>query len=148
LAADPTHRPDDESTAAIAQALQDVSEKAQLLVREEIELAKTEIQGKVKTLVRGSVAGIVGGVFALVGLSMVLNGLAWLAYWLVTSPGSQAYFWGFFIMAFLLFLLGGLAAFLALRLIKKGSPPKPELALQEAQRIRATVQSSQPENTI
>jgi hypothetical protein len=148
LAADPTTRPDDESTAAIAQALQDVSEKAQLLVREEIELAKTEIQGKVKTLVRGSVAGIVGGVFALVGLSMVLNGLAWLAYWLVTDQGSQAYFWGFFIMAFLLFLLGGLAAFLALRLIKKGSPPKPELALQEAQRIRATVQSSQPENTI
>jgi hypothetical protein len=148
LAADPTNRPDDESTAAIAQALQDVSEKAQLLVREEIELAKTEIQGKVKTLVRGSVAGIVGGVFALVGLSMVLNGLAWLAYWLVTDQGSQAYFWGFFIMAFLLFLLGGLAAFLALRLIKKGSPPKPELALQEAQRIRATVQSSQPENTI
>jgi peptidoglycan/LPS O-acetylase OafA/YrhL len=79
---------------------------------------------------------------------MVLNGLAWLAYWLVTDQGSQAYFWGFFIMAFLLFLLGGLAAFLALRLIKKGSPPKPELALQEAQRIRATVQSSQPENTI
>jgi hypothetical protein len=79
---------------------------------------------------------------------MLLNGLAWLAYWLVTNPGSQAYFWGFFIMAFLLFLLGGLAAFLALRLIKKGSPPKPELALQEAQRIRATVQSSQPENTI
>jgi predicted Co/Zn/Cd cation transporter (cation efflux family) len=148
LAADPTTRPDDESTAAIAQALQDVSEKAQLLVREEIELAKTEIQGKVKTLVRGSVAGIVGGVFALVGLSMVLNGLAWLAYWLVTDQGSQAYFWGFFIMAFLLFLLGGLAAVLALRLIKKGSPPKPELALQEAQRIRATVQSSQPENTI
>ncbi|MEA2306653.1 MAG: hypothetical protein QOH43_3933 [Solirubrobacteraceae bacterium] len=148
MAADPTTRPDDESTAAIAQALQDVSEKAQLLVREEIELAKTEIQGKVKTLVRGSVAGIVGGVFALVGLSMVLNGLAWLAYWLVTDQGSQAYFWGFFIMAFLLFLLGGLAAFVALRLIKKGSPPKPELALQEAQRIRATVQSSQPENTI
>ena len=148
MAADPTNRADDESTAAIAQALQDVSEKAQLLVREEIELAKTEIQGKVKSLVRGSVAGIVGGVFALVGLSMLLNGLAWLAYWLVTNPGSQAYFWGFFIMAFLLFLLGGLAAFLALRLIKKGSPPKPELALQEAQRIRATVQSSQPENTI
>jgi predicted Co/Zn/Cd cation transporter (cation efflux family) len=148
LAADPTTRPDDQSTAAIAQALQDVSEKAQLLVREEIELAKTEVQGKVRSLIRGSVAGIVGGVFALVALVMVLNGLAWLAYYLVTNPGSQQFFWGFFIMAAILFLLGGLAAFLALRLIKKGTPPKPELALQEAKRIRATVQSPQPEKTI
>jgi hypothetical protein len=52
------------------------------------------------------------------------------------------------VMAAILFVLGGLAAFLALRLFKKGSPPKPELAMQEAQRIRATVQSPEPEKTI
>jgi H+/Cl- antiporter ClcA len=147
LATDP-NRPDDQSTAAIAQALQDVSEKAQLLVREEIELAKTEVQGKVKNLLRGSVIGIVGGVFALVALVMVLNGCAWLAYYLVTNPGSQQFFWGFFIMAAILFVFGAVAAFVASRLIKKGSPPKPAMALQEAQRIKATVQSSQPEKTI
>jgi hypothetical protein len=148
LAVSPNKPSDDRETAAIAQALQDVSEKAQLLVREEIELAKTEIQAKVKSLLRGGVVGAVGGVFALVGLLMVLNGLAWLAYWLVTSAGSQAYFWGFFIMAVILFIIGGLAALLAMRLFKKGSPPKPELAMQEAQRIKATVQSSEPEKTI
>jgi hypothetical protein len=146
LAVNAPQPPDDRETAAIAQALQDVSEKAQLLVREEIELAKTEVAGKVKSLARGAIVGIAGGLFAVVGMLFVLIGCAWLI-WYEIFPGDT-FFWGFFVMAAILFLLGGLAAFLALRLFKKGSPPKPELAMQEAQRIRATVQSPEPEKTI
>jgi uncharacterized membrane protein YqjE len=146
LAVNAPKPPDDRETAAIAQALQDVSEKAQLLVREEIELAKTEIQGKVKNLARGAVVGIAGGLFAVIGMLFLLIGFAWLI-WYEIFPGDT-FFWGFFVMAAILFLLGGLAAMLALRAFKKGSPPKPEMAMQEAQRIKATVQSSEPETTI
>lgn len=139
-------RPDDQSTAAIAQALQDVSEKAQLLVREEIELAKTEVQGKLKSLARGAVVGLAGGLFAVIGMLFLLIGFAWLI-WYEIFPGDT-FFWGFFVMAFILFLFGALAALLAVRAFKKGSPPTPKLAIHEAQQIKATVQSSQPEKTI
>ena len=139
--------PSDESTSAIAKALQGVTEKAQLLVREEIELAKAEVTIKAKSLGRGAAAAAAGGIFALVGLLFLLEGLAWLIYYIFPFP-NQAYFWGFFITAALLFLVGGLAAFLALKAIKKGSPPTPEMAIEEAQRIKATVQSKTPESTI
>ena len=38
----------------------------------------------------------------------------------------------------LILILGAIAGFLAMRLIKKGSPPKPELAIEEAQLIKGT----------
>jgi uncharacterized membrane protein YqjE len=133
------------STQNIAQAIQDISERAQLLVREEIELAKTEVTVKVTKLVRGSVVGIVAGVFVIGGLMLLLNGLSWLA-WYELFPDNQ-FFWGFFVVAAVLFLLAALAGFIAARAFQAGSPPKPELAIDEAKRIRATVQSELPERT-
>ena len=57
-------------------------------------------------------------------------------------------FWGFFVVAAVLFLLAALAAFIASRAFKAGSPPTPELAIDEAKRIRETVQSPElPERT-
>ena len=38
-------------------------------------------------------------------------------------------------------LLGAIAGLIAVRLIKKGSPPKPALAIEEAQLIRGTLTS-------
>ena len=119
----------------IAQAIQEVSDRAQILVREEIELAK------------GAGVGIAAGVVGVFGLSLLLQGFAWLA-WFVLFQGSSNYFWGFFIVAGVLFLLGALAGFLASRAFKKGSPPTPQLAIDEAKRIRETVQSEHPEQTI
>src|SRR4051812_15063584 len=130
----------------IGQAVQEVSERAQILIREEIELAKAEVTEKVTTLVKGAVVGIVAGVFAVFALLFLLHGLAWLMWYLVL-PGST-YFWGFFIVAGLLFLFGSLGGYLAARAFKRGSPPTPELAIDEAKRIRATVQSEHPEQTI
>jgi hypothetical protein len=43
---------------------------------------------------------------------------------------------GFAAVTVLLFVLAGLAGFIALRLFKKGSPPTPDLAIQEAKRTR------------
>jgi len=135
------------STQNIAQAIQEVSDRAQLLVREEIELAKAEVTAKISTLVRGAVIGIVAGVFALVGLLFLLHGFAWLSYYLLPVP-DQTVFWGFFLVAGVLFILGGLGGFLASRAFKRGSPPTPDLAIAEAKRIQETVKSEHPEQTI
>jgi uncharacterized membrane protein YqjE len=135
------------STANIAQAIQEVSDRAQILVREEIELAKAEVTEKLTTLIRGAVIGIVAGVFALVGLLFVLHGFAWMAYYLLPVP-NQTYFWGFFLVAGVLFVLGGLGGFLAARAFKRGSPPTPQLAIDEAKRIQETVKAEHPERTI
>ena len=130
----------------IGQAIQEVSERAQILVREEIELAKAEVTEKINSLVKGAVVGVVGGVFAVFGLLFLLHGVSWLLWFSLFSDTN--YFWGFFIVAGVMFLLGALAGFLATRAFKRGSPPKPELAIDEAKRIRETVQSEHPEQTV
>jgi uncharacterized membrane protein YqjE len=138
---------DSNTTQNIAEAIQEVSERASLLVREEIELAKAEVTEKLTKLIKGAVVGIVAGVFMLFGLFVLIDGFAWLAYWAIPFP-NQAYFWGFFIVAAVLFLLGALAGYIASRALKSGAPPTPKLAIDEAKRIRETVQSPHPEQTV
>ena len=134
MAAEPSGSPRE-----ISAAIQEVTERAQVLVREEIELAKTEITEKVSKIAKGAAIGAAGGVFAVFGLSIMLQGFAWLAWWAL-PVGKTTFFWGFFLVAVVLFALGGLAGFLAAKLFKSGSPPTPEMAIEEAQRIRETVQ--------
>ena len=62
--------------AAIAEAITEVSEKASLLIREEIELAKTEVTEKVTKLLKGTGIGFAAGVFAIFGLVLLLEGFA------------------------------------------------------------------------
>jgi uncharacterized membrane protein YqjE len=132
----------DNQTSDIAQAVQDVSDKASLLVREEIALAKAEMTEKVSKLLKGAIVGIVAGVFALFGLIYLLESAAW-AVW--DAIGNSHNFWlGFLIVAVLLFVLGGLAGFIAARAFKRGSPPAPTMAIEEAQLIRETVSTSRP----
>jgi uncharacterized membrane protein YqjE len=131
----------------IAQAIQDVSDRAQLLVREEIELAKAEVTEKVSKLLKGAVVAIAAGVFVIFAVFLLFEGLAWLAWYEIPFP-DFAYFWGFFVVAAVLLLLGAMAGFMAARAFKAGSPPKPAMAIDEAKRIRETVQSSQPEQTV
>ena len=131
----------------IAQAIQEVSERAQILVREEIELAKAEVSAKVSQLVKGAAVGAAAGIFVIVGLLFLLHGFAWLAYYALPVPDGT-FFWGFFLIAGVLFLLGAIAGFVASRAFKRGSPPKPEMAIEEAKRIRDTVKSDRPEQTI
>ena len=141
----PTAAQADETT--IAQTVVDISERAALLVREEIELAKAEVTEKVTKLVKGAVIGAAAGIFGVVGLLFLLHGFAWLAYWALPVSGSQI-FWGFFVVAAALFLLGAFAGFIAARAFKRGAPPTPEMAIDEAKRIRETVQSPRPEQTV
>ena len=137
----------DNSQASIIAAINEVSDKAQLLVREEIELAKAEITDKLTKLAKGAAVGLAAGIFVITGLLFLLHGLAWLAYWVIPFPDGT-FFWGFFVVAGILFLVGGLAGFLAARWLKKGSSPTPQMAIEEARLIRETVKSSEPETTI
>ena len=118
--------------------MQDIAERVSLLVREEIELAKAEVEGKVKKLFKGVVVGVAAGIFAITGLLFLLHGLAWLA-WFALPVGNSAYFWGFFFVAGLLFVCGGLAGFGAARLFKDSSPPTPNMAIDEAGKIKRTL---------
>jgi uncharacterized membrane protein YqjE len=136
----------DNNTQNIAKAIDEVSQRALVLVHEEIELAKVEVTEKITKLVKGAVVGIAAGIFAVFGLVFLLHGLAWLA-WFELFPDWQ-FFWGFFVVAAVLFLLGALAGFIASRALKSGSPPVPAMAIDEAKRIRETVTSKTPEQTV
>jgi H+/Cl- antiporter ClcA len=129
----------------LGRAVNDVVEKTQLLVREEIELAKAEITDSVTKLIKGAAVGIAAGVFLLNALFLLLHAASWGAYD-VTNDVSEDNFWlGFLLVAGVLILLAALAGFLAYRFIKKGSPPTPTMAMEEAQLIRQTY--STPEST-
>jgi uncharacterized membrane protein YqjE len=124
-------------THDLAQTVQEISERAATLVREEIELAKAEVTEKITKLLKGIVVGISAGIFVVIGLLFFLHGLAWLA-WFALPVGDQAFFWGFFFVAGLLFVLGGVAGFLAARFLKESTPPVPEMAIDEAGKIKRT----------
>ena len=138
----------DNSQANIIAAINEVSDKAQLLVREEIELAKAEVTEKLTTLARGLAIGVAAGVFVLAGLLMLLHGTAWLAWYVLPVGDNLNYFWGFYLVAGILFIIGGIAGFLAARWLKSVQSPAPEMAIEEAKLIRETVKSSDPETTI
>jgi hypothetical protein len=118
----------------LGEIVAEVSEKASLLVRQEIELAKAEVTSKVSKLTKGAAVGAAAGVFLIFGVTMFFHSLAWFLYDLFDF-GEIWY--GFAIVTGILFLLAILAAFVALRLFKKGAPPTPDLAIEEAKKTRA-----------
>lgn len=126
----------------LAAAVTEVSEKLSFLVREEIELAKTEIAEKTTRLAKGAVVAIVAGVFFFTALFFVLIGCAWLLYYELPIGNAYTFFWGFFAMAAILVILGALAGFLAAKAFKSGAPPTPDMAIEQARKIRETVSSS------
>ena len=135
----------DQPTSDLGRAVQDVTEKAQLLVREEIELAKAEVSQKVNKLIKGAVVGAVAAVFLIGALLFALHAAAWGIWSLVSGDGDGRTIWiGFAILTIVLIVLGAIAALIALRFVKRGSPPTPQMAIEEAQLIRQTVTSSRP----
>jgi uncharacterized membrane protein YqjE len=136
LAAEPAQQQHQQS---IAQAITEVSERATALVREEIELAKAEVTQKLTKLVKGAVVGIAAGLFAALGLIYLLDAAAW-GIW--RAFGGSDYWIGFLIVAVALFALGALAGWLAYRAVRGGAPPTPDMAIDEAKKIRDTVTAS------
>ena len=127
----------------LGEIVAEVSEKASLLVRQEIELAKAEISQKVTKLTRGTVIGIAAAVFGIFGVTMLFHFFAWFL--------NDLFNWGdivwpgFGIVTLALFILAGLSAFIAARLFKKGAPPTPDMAIEEARKTRAELEAQKIE---
>jgi VIT1/CCC1 family predicted Fe2+/Mn2+ transporter len=121
----------------LAQAITEISERASLLVREEIELAKAEISSKLVRLLTGAAVGIAGGMFIVVAALFVLIGLAYL-FWYEFFPRDEV-FWGFFVVAGGLVLMGCLSGLIAAKALRRATPPTPNMAIDEARKIREAV---------
>jgi putative superfamily III holin-X len=119
----------------LGEIVSDVTSKTTLLVQEEIALAKAEVSVKVSRLVKGIVCFALAGFLALLMLIFVFHTLSFgFADWLSVKTWV-----GYGITTVLLLVLTGLSALIGLRLFKKGSPPTPQMAIEEAQKTRAAL---------
>jgi uncharacterized membrane protein YqjE len=135
--------PRDDAGKSLGEIVAEVSEKASQLVRQEIELAKAEVTDKISKLTKGAGVAAAAGVFLVFGITMFFHGLAW---FLNDVFGWNDDAWaGFLMVTLLLFLLALLAGLVALRLFKKGAPPTPDLAIEEAKRTRAQLEAQKIE---
>ena len=97
---------------------------------------------KATKLVRGAIVGVAAGIFFSGALVFALVGCAWLLYYYLPVGNKFTYFWGFFAMSVILVVLGALAGLIAARTVKKGAPPTPDMAIDEARKIRDSVATS------
>src|SRR2546423_8086112 len=125
-----------EANAGVGAAAKQVAEHASGLARLELELAALELKRKVAALGIGIGLGIGALVFVLFafgfGFATIAVALAtamstWLAL-LITTAG--------------LFALAALLGILALGRIKKGTPPVPEQAIEEAKKTSEALRSN------
>ena len=122
----------------LGEIVSDVTEKAQLLVREEIALAKAEITQKASRIGKGAAAFALAGFFALLMLIFALDTLSWgLVNWLNVKIWVG---FGITTGTLLLFTIG--AALFGIRMIKKGTPPTPDLAIEEAQKTKRALEEA------
>ena len=138
MSSGPGPRPSNGDDRGVGELMIDVSERVSFLVREEIELAKTEVTEKATKLVRGSVVGIVAGVFALLGFAMLMHAFAWLLNELFFEDNIWL---GFLVEAIVWFLIAAGAGLFAYRSLRAGSPPAPTMAIAEAKEIRETLEA-------
>jgi uncharacterized membrane protein YqjE len=115
-----------QTNGGVGGAAKSVAEHASAIARLEIELAALELKKKVTNIAVGIGLGVGAALLALFGLGFVFLTIAaalatflstWLALLIVTLG---------------LFALAALLGVLALKKIKKGTPPVPEQAIREA----------------
>jgi uncharacterized membrane protein YqjE len=135
-------KPPEDAEKTLGDVVTEVSQKASLLVREEIELAKAEVLEKVGKLAKGAGVGAAAGVFAIFGITMLFHTLAWLLYDIFDF---NAVWPAFLIVTVFLFLLAAIAGLIAARLFKRGAPPTPDMAIEEAKRTRAELEAQNVE---
>jgi Putative Actinobacterial Holin-X, holin superfamily III len=122
----------------LGEIVTEVTSKAQLLVREEIELAKAEVTAKISKLAKGAGFFAGAGILAIFGLIYFFHFLALgIADWF-----SLKNWVGYAIVTVGIFLIVGLLGLLGLRSVKKGTPPVPELAIEEAKKTQAALKEA------
>ena len=133
----PPPRPPIDEDRKVGELVFDVAERVSILVREEIALAKVELTEKVTNLSKGAAVGIAAGVFVLMALAMLMHGLAWL---INDILGIESAVWvGFLIEAAFWLLVAAGAGLFAYRSVKKGTPPTPEMAIEEMKETKTTL---------
>ena len=113
--------------------MSEVSERVSVLVREELELAKTEMSLKASNMARGAAAVAAGAVFGVFAIIFALLTLAW---WLNDLLG---HLWPGFLIVFGGLLVLTVGAFLFARRKLKVGAPAPTMAIDEAKKIKQTV---------
>jgi Putative Actinobacterial Holin-X, holin superfamily III len=124
--------PEDKS---VGELVIDISEKTSVLVREEIELAKAEVSEKARKLLQGGVAGLAAGIFLIACLAMLMHAFAWL---LNDLFFGDTIWLGFLVEAFIWLAVAGAAGLIAYRSFEAGSPPTPDMAIEEAKLTKET----------
>ena len=120
-----------------ATAVTEVSERVTVLIRDEVELAKAEVTQKVTSLARGTVAVLLGAVFGVFALIFLLETAAW-GLNAILIDGAGDLWIGFAIVFGVLALLTIVVFLFAWRKLRVG-PPTPQMAIDEAKRIKETV---------
>lgn len=125
---------------SIAAAITEVSESLTNLVQDEIELAKAEVFDKARSLAVGAAVIAAGAVFGVFAVIFLLLTLAWLFNDLLVSGAGNLWL-GFLIVFAVLLLLTVGAGLFAWRKLRVG-PPTPNMAIDEARKIRETMSGS------
>lgn len=125
-------RPDSEKT--VGELVYEVTEKTSNLIREEIELAKTEVSEKLSTLARGSVVGIAAGVFAFLALILLMHAFALGLNSLFFEGKPWA---GYLIEAVIFIAIAAGAGAFAYKSFEDTGAPVPTDAIEEAQKTKA-----------
>ncbi|MGN6598286.1 MAG: phage holin family protein [Actinomycetes bacterium] len=115
----------------VASASRDLS----TLVRDEIELAKTELKGEVKAAATGGGMFGAAGFLALLASVMLSIALAFLFIALGLAPG-----WAFLIVAVIYLIVAGILGFVGLKAVKKVGPP--ERAIRSTKDTIATLKQA------
>jgi hypothetical protein len=140
------NRPSDSANGGLGSALADVSERTTLIIREEIELAKAELGDKMGKLAKAAAGGAFAGIFVVTGLLFGLHAAAW---GITKAINNQRAVWlGYLITAGAFFIIAGFIVLLVIRWVRKGTPPTPKMAIDEAKLVRETLTSPQPEKTL
>lgn len=131
-------RPIQDAERSLVQVVTDVADKATLLIREEIELAKAETSAKLSKLGRG--LAIFAAVAVFLGLATIFafHTVAWALNQLVFN----SFYLGYLVTTGLLVALSALGGLVAWRLVRAGSPPTPEMAIDEARITREALSQS------
>jgi len=129
-------KPPETAEKSLGEIVGEVSQKASLLVREEIELAKAEVTTKATRIGKG-VAAFGGAAF--IGLLGLIFLFEFLGFGIADWFGLKTWV-GFAIVTILLFALAGVAAMVGARLVKRGSPPTPDMAIEEAKKTRESLE--------
>lgn len=127
------NRPDSEKT--VGELVFEVTERTSNLIREEIELAKTEVTEKVETLAKSSAVAVAAGVFAFfafillmfafaLGLNSLFNFQPWV---------------GFLIEALIFIAIAIGAGLFAKKSFEETGPPIPTEAIEQVEKTRAVL---------